>query len=433
MELKQMEKRAMITANIALDILGIILSLIPIVYLISNHRYQQKLNQYFLGVAVSNIFMIVGDLADWLIQDAAEPSVKLLLTLFTVMFYVASAFVLYFFAGYMGEYLNLPVRVKKLYLTVIAVVCGAQVFFAVISPFTDSIFYVSDRGYQRGSLFIISQLIPLFCYILFTVLVIVYRKRLNWREVVFFLLYIFVPLGGGAIQMFLRGVAVVNIGVALALLFILVNIQFEHEITLRKQEKKLAELRIDIMLSQIQPHFLYNVLTGIRTLCEMDPIRAGESIGTFSKFLRANMESLTNKSPIPFEQELAHTRSYLYLEQQRFEDKLNVIYEINTTAFTIPPLTLQPIVENAVRHGIMKKKDGGILTIRSEETDSAYMVTVIDDGVGFSVEQRKTAEYAHIGIENVKNRLNALCGGTIEVQSEPQNGTTVTICVPKES
>ena len=423
----------MITANIALDILGIILSLIPIVYLISNHRYQQKLNQYFLGVAVSNIFMIVGDLADWLIQDAAEPSVKLLLTLFTVMFYVASAFVLYFFAGYMGEYLNLPVRVKKLYLTVIAVVCGAQVFFAVISPFTDSIFYVSDRGYQRGSLFIISQLIPLFCYILFTVLVIVYRKRLNWREVVFFLLYIFVPLGGGAIQMFLRGVAVVNIGVALALLFILVNIQFEHEITLRKQEKKLAELRIDIMLSQIQPHFLYNVLTGIRTLCEMDPIRAGESIGTFSKFLRANMESLTNKSPIPFEQELAHTRSYLYLEQQRFEDKLNVIYEINTTAFTIPPLTLQPIVENAVRHGIMKKKDGGILTIRSEETDSAYMVTVIDDGVGFSVEQRKTAEYAHIGIENVKNRLNALCGGTIEVQSEPQNGTTVTICVPKES
>ena len=423
----------MITANIALDILGIILSLIPIVYLISNHRYQQKLNQYFLGVAVSNIFMIVGDLADWLIQDAAEPSVKLLLTLFTVMFYVASAFVLYFFAGYMGEYLKLPVRVKKLYLTVIAVVCGAQVFFAVISPFTDSIFYVSDRGYQRGSLFISSQLIPLFCYILFTVLVIVYRKRLNWREVVFFLLYIFVPLGGGAIQMFLRGVAVVNIGVALALLFILVNIQFEHEITLRKQEKKLAELRIDIMLSQIQPHFLYNVLTGIRTLCEMDPIRAGESIGTFSKFLRANMESLTNKSPIPFEQELAHTRSYLYLEQQRFEDKLNVIYEINTTAFTIPPLTLQPIVENAVRHGIMKKKDGGILTIRSEETDSAYMVTVIDDGVGFSVEQRKTAEYAHIGIENVKNRLNALCGGTIEVQSEPQNGTTVTICVPKES
>ena len=423
----------MITANIALDILGIILSLIPIVYLISNHRYQQKLNQYFLGVAVSNIFMIVGDLADWLIQDAAEPSVKLLLTLFTVVFYVASAFVLYFFAGYMGEYLKLPVRVKKLYLTVIAVVCGAQVFFAVISPFTDSIFYVSDRGYQRGSLFIISQLIPLFCYILFTVLVIVYRKRLNWREVVFFLLYIFVPLGGGAIQMFLRGVAVVNIGVALALLFILVNIQFEHEITLRKQEKKLAELRIDIMLSQIQPHFLYNVLTGIRTLCEMDPIRAGESIGTFSKFLRANMESLTNKSPIPFEQELAHTRSYLYLEQQRFEDKLNVIYEINTTAFTIPPLTLQPIVENAVRHGIMKKKDGGILTIRSEETDSAYMVTVIDDGVGFSVEQRKTAAYAHIGIENVKNRLNALCGGTIEVQSEPQNGTTVTICVPKES
>lgn len=422
----------MVTANIALDLFSVVLSLIPVVYLISNQRYRQKLNLFFLGVAVSNIFMIIGDLADWLIQDASAPSMKLLLTFFSVMFYVASAFVLYFFARYMDEYLKLSGRARKIYLTAVSVVCGIQVFFAVISPFTGSIFYVTADGYQRGRLFLISQFVPLFCYILFTSLVITYRKRLTWREVVFFLLYIFVPLGGGAAQMFFRGIAVVNIGVALALLFILVNIQFEYEIALRRQEKELAELRIDTMLSQIQPHFLYNVLTGIRKLCETDPSRAVESISIFSKFLRANMESLTDKHPIPFEKELSHTQAYLQLEQQRFGGNLKVVYEIEAVDFSVPPLTVQPIAENAVRHGIMKKENGGTLTIRTGEDMKNFFITVTDDGIGFSTEQLNEKNGVHIGISNVRSRLQTLCGGTVTIQSEPVKGTTVRICIPKE-
>lgn len=422
----------MITANIALDILGIILSLIPIVYIVSNHRYKQRLNLSFLGMAVSNILMITGDLADWLIQDASEPSTKMLLTFFTVIFYTSSAFVLYFFAQYICEYLKLRGRFRRMCLVFVSALCGIHVIFAIISPFTGSFFYVADNGYQRGNLFFVSQLVPLFCYVLFTVLIVIYRKKLSLREVVFFLLYIFVPLGGGAVQMLLRGVAVVNIGVALALLFILVNIQFEHEITMKRQENELAELHVDIMLSQIQSHFLYNVLTGIRSLCETDPIRAGESIGAFSKFLRTNMESLTNKTPILFEQELEHTRSYLYLEKQRFEDKLNVVYKIDAVHFSIPSLTLQPIVENAVRHGIMKKENGGTVTIHSCETEHSFIIKVTDDGVGFLTERETAPEHSHIGIQNVKSRLHALCGGTIEIQSEPQIGTTVIISIPKE-
>ncbi len=422
----------MITANIALDILGIILSLIPIVYIVSNHRYKQKLNLSFLGMAVSNILMITGDLADWLIQDASELSTKMLLTFFTVVFYTSSAFVLYFFAQYICEYLKLSERFRRLCLVFVSALCGIHVIFAIISPFTGSFFYVADNGYQRGNLFFVSQLVPLFCYVLFTVLIVIYRKKLSLREVVFFLLYIFVPLGGGAVQMLLRGVAVVNIGVALALLFILVNIQFEHEITMKRQENELAELHVDIMLSQIQPHFLYNVLTGIRSLCEIDPVRAGESIGAFSKFLRTNMESLTNKTLILFEQELEHTRSYLYLEKQRFEDNLNVVYKIDAVHFSIPSLTLQPIVENAVRHEIMKKENGGTVTIHSCETEHSFIIKVTDDGVGFLTERETAPEHSHIGIQNVKSRLHALCGGTIEIQSEPQIGTTVIISIPKE-
>lgn len=422
----------MVTANIALDIFSIVLSLIPVAYLLSNRRYRQRLNQYFLGVSVSNIFMILGDLADWVMQGTLQPYQITILSVSSVVFYVASAFVLYFFARYLDEYLKLSGRVRKLYLAAILFVCGVQVLFAVISPFTDSIFYVNENGYQRGGLFLISQLVPLFCYLLFTVMVIVYRKKLKWREVVFFLLYIFVPLGGGAAQMFLRGIAVVNIGVALALLFILVNIQFERELLIKRQEQELSEMHIDIMLSQIQPHFLYNALTTIRQLCDIDPQMAKESIRDFSYFLRGNMDSLQSKAPIPFVQELSHAEHYLKLEQQRFVDRLCVEKDTPVLDFSIPPLTLQPLVENAVRHGVIMRDEGGTILIRTEETPEAYIVTVSDDGVGFTPGALPENGGSHIGIQNVRERLRTMCGGDLRITSVPGEGTTAAIILPKE-
>lgn len=423
----------MVTANIALDIFSIVLSLVPVVYLLSSQRYKQRMNQYFLGICLSNIFMIIGDLSDWCIQDASSPSMKIILLSLTAVFYAASAFVLYFFAQYINEYLKLSGKARTAFLMTVTTICGIQVFFAVISPFTGSIFYVTDSGYQRGPLFFISQLVPLLCYILFTALVIAYRKKLTRREVMFFLLYIFVPLGGGAAQMFLRGIAVVNIGVALALLFILVNIQFEHEIALRRQEKELAELRIDIMLSQIQPHFLYNALATISHLCKHDPEQAVMAIKEFSMFLRRNMDSLKNRNPIPFEQELNHVMNYLYLEQQRFQQRLRVIYDVPVTDFLVPPLSLQPLVENAVRHGVLKKEDGGVVTIRTQETKDRYEVIITDNGIGMEKSKNFSdlGEHAHIGIDNVRSRLETMVRGSLEIESDDA-GTTVTMYIPKE-
>lgn len=421
----------MITANIALDMFAIILTFIPIVYLFSGQRYKRRLNLYFLGVSISNIFMILGDLTDWLFQHPSEPWQKNLLLTGTVLFYVASAFVLYFFARYITEYMNLERNARKVCLYSVMAVCAIQIVFALISPFTGSYFYVTDTGYQRGSLFIVSQLVPLFCYFLFTTLVILYHKRLKRREIAFFLLYIFVPLGGGAAQMFTRGIAVVNIGVALALLFILVNIQFEHEMALREQERKLTEQRIDIMLSQIQPHFLYNALGTIAYLCRHDPLKAEKATQEFAMFLRGNMDSLKKREPIPFEKELNHVMSYLSLEQQRFQERLQVVYDIGTKDFYIPSLSLQPLVENAVRHGILRKKEGGTITIRTAEMGEYAVVTIADDGIGIENAKHslELGDHMRIGIENVRSRIQTMVEGSMDIQSSNQ-GTIVTLKIP---
>lgn len=420
-------------ANIALDLFCIVLSILPIVYLISNHRYRQRLNLFFLGACISNIFMIAGDLPDWIFPTAAAASEKMILSIATTLYYAASAFVLYFFIQYIMEYLMVTGGAKKFCSSYALALCSVQAVFAVISPFTGFIFRITDDGYQRGPLFLISQFIPLLCYLLFMALIIIYRKRLRVREVVFFLIYIFIPLGCGAMQMAMRGIAIVNAGVTVATLVTLMNVQFEHEVTMKEQEKELAERRIDIMLSQIQPHFLYNSLGAIYHLCESDPETARTAIKRFSEFLRGNMESLKNRAPIAFSSELNHVTNYLYLEQQRFGDKLQVIYQIKTEDFLLPPLTMQPLVENAVQHGILNRRSGGTVIIRTEETDECAVVTIADNGVGME----KTKEYAplgehtHIGIENVRSRLREMVNGTLEIESSGQ-GTTATIRIPWE-
>lgn len=422
----------MIIANISLDVISIILTVIPIVYLLNGKRYKQRLNQYFLGVAVSNVFMILGDLSDWMLQDTAEQWEKVFLLAGTTLFYTASAFVLYFFARYITTYMQLEGKAQRICSLSVSAVCVVQIFFALISPFTGSIFYVTDCGYQRGSLFWISQIVPLYCYLLFTVLVISYRRKMERREVVFLLFYIFVPLGGGAVQMLNRGIAVVNIGVTFALLFIFVNIQFEHELILQKQEKELTKQNIDIMLSQIQPHFLYNSLSVIYNLCETNPAAAKKSIRKFSDFLRGNMDSLKSHGPIPFEKELSHVMNFLYLEQQRFGKRLQIVYQIEMNDFFIPPLTLQPLVENAIGHGILHKKGGGTIIIRTVEADGYAIVAIIDDGVGMEQAGRipDLSEHAHIGIANVRSRLEEMMHGSLEIKSNSQ-GTSAIIRIPR--
>ena len=117
--------------------------------------------------------------------------------------------------------------------------------------------------------------------------------------------------------------------------------------------------------------------------------------------------------------ELEHVKSYLALEQIRFEDELQVEYDIQAHGFLLPSLSLQPLVENAVRHGVSKKAGGGKVTIRTTETGDAFMVTVCDDGVGFDPDRIPQSRHMPVGIENVRNRLWNMCGGTLAVRGIP--------------
>ena len=194
-------------------------------------------------------------------------------------------------------------------------------------------------------------------------------------------------------------------------------------------EKKLVEnQKVKLMLSQIQPHFLYNSLNAIQAIDGV-PEKAQNAIIDFSKYLRENLDTLTGPDLVSFNKELEHVKKYISLEKLRFGEKVKVNFDIKCSDFMLPVLTLQMLVENAIKHGITKKYEGGTIDIKTEQIGDNYVITVKDEGVGFDI--HKVIAGSHVGLSNIKKRLEYFVNGTLKVESVEQKGTTATITIPK--
>lgn len=195
-------------------------------------------------------------------------------------------------------------------------------------------------------------------------------------------------------------------------------------------EAELNENRIAIMLSQIKPHFIYNTLGTIERMCLKDPKKAFELVRNFSLYLRGNFSELESVTPIQFAEEMKHVEHYVNIEKVRFPD-MDIEYDLKSMDFALPALSVQPLVENAIKHGLMGLESGGKIVIGSYETDTHFCVEVKDDGVGFDttlpIDGKK-----HIGLRNIEGRLKTMVDGELIVESEVDGGTKAKIMIPKE-
>lgn len=228
----------------------------------------------------------------------------------------------------------------------------------------------------------------------------------------------------------------IDSGIALGSLLSIYTIFFEifvqDKIELIRKKAELREKQTQIMISQIQPHFLYNTLSAIYVLCGDDPKLAQKTIKDFSGYLRQNMSSLNSKECVPFAKELDHTRTYLAIEKLRFEDLLRVEYDIQYSDFMLPPLTLQPLVENAVKYGIRGRENGGTVQIQTRKENEKIYILVHDDGNGFDPSAVQNDGRSHVGLENTGQRIKAMCGGQMMIESSAEKGTSVTIILEEK-
>ncbi|MBO7662073.1 MAG: histidine kinase [Clostridia bacterium] len=211
---------------------------------------------------------------------------------------------------------------------------------------------------------------------------------------------------------------------ALAMYSFILSDQIEQDL---RHQREIAHERASVLVLQMRPHFIYNTLMSIHSLCSLDPQMAQQITMDFTNYLRRNFNAVASDSTIPFSTELEHTRAYLAVEQARYDDMLVVDYDTPFTRFRLPPLTLQPIVENAVKHGMDLDSDPLCISIRTRYTDVGTEIIVEDNGIGFDPSGESEP---HIALKNIRQRLEMMCGGTLELTSREAGGTRVTIRVP---
>lgn len=204
----------------------------------------------------------------------------------------------------------------------------------------------------------------------------------------------------------------------------------EKSIRAKDLEKQLVNSRMELLVGQIKPHFVFNALNVIEDICVKEPEKAKTAIKYFSTYMKANMNSLADRRVIPFEKEMEHVESYLYIEMLRKGDLLKVEYNLEITDFNIPPLTVQTLVENAVKHGMKGKEGVGIISIRTYLKNNTIYVIVEDNGVGFDTGYRPDDGRKHIGIDNTVARIKNMVNGKVTIESIIMKGTKVTIAIP---
>ena len=298
----------------------------------------------------------------------------------------------------------------------------------IFTQFTTQIYTITPENvYLRGPWYYVLLLPPIAMMALNCVSLIFRRDRLSRRQFLAFAIYLLVPLCCMLIQMMSYGVLMIVIGTSVSVMVMFVFILLDQVDRGIRQQQENAVQRASIAVLQMRPHFIHNTLMSIYYLCSQDTEKARQVILDFNTYLRKNFTAIAREDTIPFTEELEHTRAYLAVEQARFQDRLMVDFETPFTDFRLPPLTLQPIVENAVKHGVDPELEPLLISVRSARTDSGAEVVVEDNGPGFSPTDD---DVPHIALANIMERLRMMCRGELTVSGREGGGTVVTIRIP---
>ena len=312
----------------------------------------------------------------------------------------------------------------------------AVYFVLLVSvPFIDGfIYFTPDNHYVRGPFYPL-YLAPTPVILLLNFTGTMRRRGRLSRKVFLSFVIAQAPMAAALIvNLFVDAEPVFDISFvlsALAMYSLILSDQIEkdlsHQREIARQQMEIANQRASIMVLQMRPHFIYNTMTSIYCLCNQDPRLARRVVMDFTTYLRKNFSALASAAPVPFSSELEHTRAYLSVEQAQYPESLFVDFDTPHTRFRVPPLTLQPIVENAVKHGRDPYAGPLHISIRARKTDSDSEIVVADNGRGFDPSDDNEP---HIALKNIQQRLELMCGGSLTIKPNDGGGTVVTVTIP---
>ena len=330
---------------------------------------------------------------------------------------------------------NSKTHVKGNWFTRLAIVLW-NIFAIILSvnQFLPVFYYFTSDNQLVRTKYYYLMLLPLLVIMIIDIGGIIKRwKVLSTRRKSAFSIYCLAPLVTSLMRIVYPNVYSIALGITFVGFYMFIFSLEDHTDYAMDTVKTNADQKANILALQMRPHFIYNTLTSIYYLCDEDTEKAKSTILAFTSYMRKNFTALSSEDTIPFADELEHTKAYLEVEKTRFEDEIEVIYDVDFTDFKLPPLTLQPLAENAVKHG--RKPDGGILNIIIRTVQTKTGVNVIVENTGASFGEIKNDD-PHIALNNMRERLKMMCNGTLSITGVPateteEARTIATISLPK--
>ena len=420
----------MIELNIGLLVFAILVTFFILLGCVGYKSRNLSYMRNFVWIVCMNLVMLIGECGLWIMKLGFKN--VWLTKLFGFFSYgggtIMALFYLFCILSFVEERGAPDVSYRSAYL--MRIVCGCYLVLVFLSMFNGMLFQVDAHGnLTDGPYYWIAWLIDPMILLIEILVVVHYRKNLSRLGTIVMLNFGLVSLLTTGLQSIWYPVPEL-LACTLAILLMFMLFYWEMAKNLVENERELMQSQVSLAISQIQPHFLYNTLSTIAELCRKDSAMAEEVTNRFALYLRGNLEHMGDSFPVEFSKELKHVQTYLWIEKIRFQEELQVVYDIQTEDFIIPALTVQPLVENAVKHGMMGSENVCTITIRTKCVERGYQVIIEDDGCGFDPEQVKNDGRKHIGIESVRNRLRFMVGGILTVRSVIGKGTTVIIEIP---
>ena len=303
-----------------------------------------------------------------------------------------------------------------------------SVFFVLlmIAQFTDKMYYITpENSFFRGPLHTL-LIFPLLAIMTLNIIALYHYKntisKRTFRHFLFYLIPIEIAL---ILHPFFNTMIFVIVAIIVCAVVLFSVVLSEQVVQYTQQNKEILNQKAKITVLQMRPHFIYNTMTSIYYLCEQNPKKAQQVTLDFTNYLRKIFNAVVSESVIPFTEELEHTRAYVDVALAQIGDSVSVEFDTPYTDFSLPPLTLQPLVENAAKHGMNPDYEGLNISVETRKTDKGCKITVKDNGVGFDTASIRPDST----LMNIKERLNNYVSGTLEIESSPE-GTTVTVFVP---
>ena len=313
----------------------------------------------------------------------------------------------------------------------VTLLVGLYSMMVLIAQFTSFFYYITPDNELRLGPWYPLVIFPTAAIELINLTALIRRRNRLTRKRFFAMLIALFPLTVALIiHLFVAAFPLIDIAIAISALSMYGIILTDQVEQFLRQQREIARQNASIMVLQMRPHFIHNTLTSIYYLCQQDPAEAQRVTLNFNNYLEKNLAALASDETIPFTEELEHTRAYLNVEQALYDENLFVDYDTPHTCFRVPPLTLQPIVENAVKHALDPDSDPIRILIQTRDTDSGSEIIVSDNGPGYEpIDDSRP----HIALANIRQRLELMCHGKMTITPREGGGTVVKLLIPEQA